>query len=166
MEKSLKKRCGICQIYLPIDEFGKDKSNKDGLCHCCKVCRATQQREYRKKNPEIIKKIREKRKPLQKEYNNRPEIKRKIADQFLRKSFNLSIDDYEKMLTLQNGVCYICKGEETSVRNSRLAVDHNHKTGKIRGLLCSNCNRALGLFKDDKKIILAAANYLEEKDET
>jgi hypothetical protein len=162
---SVHKLCNLCHRLLPISCYGKDKTTKDGFCYACKECRNRQQKEYRQANPDIIKKIREKRKPLNKEYYNRPEIERKFKNLSLKKQFNITIEDYEKMLDLQAGVCYICKGEETSVRNRRLAVDHDHVTGKIRGLLCSNCNRALGLFKDNKELLLAAAQYLEKNNE-
>lgn len=65
---------------------------------------------------------------------------------------------YEELKTLQNNVCAICKKEELG---KDLAVDHCHKTQKVRGLLCENCNRAIGLFKDDPVVCRAASDYLE-----
>lgn len=134
------------------------------MCYSCKKCRNKQSIIYNKQNPDVRKKINEKRKEKNKEYYQKPEIKLKFKNNSLKKQFNITLDDYEKMLTEQSGVCYICNQPETSVRNRRLAVDHNHSTGKIRGLLCSNCNRALGLFKDSADLLLAAAKYLEKKD--
>ena len=75
----------------------------------------------------------------------------------LKKSFGLTLDDYEKMLALQKGVCAICGQRD---EHFSLAVDHCHVTGRIRGLLCSQCNRGLGLFRDSIESLRAAINYL------
>lgn len=78
--------------------------------------------------------------------------------------YGISLAEYEKMLDLQNGACAICgKRETVRVRNGtirHMAVDHDHKTGKIRGLLCSRCNPMLGLAKDDSNTLLSAVRYL------
>lgn len=70
----------------------------------------------------------------------------------------LTVDDYVEMLKDQGGVCAICKRGEPSGR--RLAVDHNHHTKKVRGLLCRSCNMGIGLLQDDHAILTAAAGYL------
>lgn len=72
------------------------------------------------------------------------------------------VSTYKNLLEKQNNVCAICENEETSRRYKTLSVDHCHNTGKIRGLLCSNCNRALGLFRDNIKILEKAVVYLNE----
>ena len=73
------------------------------------------------------------------------------------RSYGISVEDYEEMLESQGGGCYIC-GIGPSVR--ALDIDHDHRTGKVRGLLCSNHNRALGLLGDDPDLLLAAHTYL------
>lgn len=82
----------------------------------------------------------------------------------LKKNYGLTSDDYDKLLEDQNGSCAICgrlpTGGATSTRN--LHVDHDHKTGKIRGLLCQKCNPALGQFNDEPALLRAAAAYLEK----
>jgi hypothetical protein len=83
----------------------------------------------------------------------------------LRDSFGLSLDDYNKMLEAQKNVCAICCCSETHMRNGRikaLSVDHNHKTGAIRGLLCSDCNMGIGKLKDDPNVLRSAIRYLEK----
>lgn len=72
---------------------------------------------------------------------------------------------YQEMLKEQNGVCAICRQPETAPDKSSgkirdLAIDHDHKTGKIRALLCSNCNRGLGLFNDDIELLAKARAYV------
>jgi len=70
---------------------------------------------------------------------------------------------YELLLKSQNGVCAICGAIDAQNNWSKyLIVDHDHKTFKIRGLLCSLCNRALGYFKDNPKFLRKAAEYLEK----
>lgn len=82
----------------------------------------------------------------------------------LRESFKLELHQYRQMLADQNGVCAICKQPENHKRNGKikaLAVDHCHDTGIIRGLLCSDCNTAIGKLKDSPDVIRSALNYLE-----
>lgn len=84
-------------------------------------------------------------------------LKSKRTNDFMMKSYNISLDYYEKILELQNNQCAICHKEQT---NKRLAVDHCHSTGKVRGLLCEQCNRILGLLKDNIDIVNSAMTYL------
>lgn len=71
------------------------------------------------------------------------------------------LPQYDEMLAAQSGTCAICRQEEKSGRYKSLCIDHCHDSGAIRGLLCSNCNRALGLFKDSPQVMAAATAYLE-----
>lgn len=86
----------------------------------------------------------------------------------LRKTHGISVAEYTAILETQNGLCAICGKQETSyVRRHkiirRLAVDHCHDTGKIRGLLCTTCNQGIGSFNDDPRLLRKAAQYLEQK---
>lgn len=72
------------------------------------------------------------------------------------KSYNLSIEDYEDMLNEQSMCCAICQEELNQVR-----IDHDHKTGRVRGLLCHSCNIALGIFKDNESNLYSAIDYLD-----
>ena len=80
------------------------------------------------------------------------------------RTFQISIEEYNSMFIKQGGVCAICGRVETAKHQSgtvrKLAVDHNHLTGKIRGLLCGNCNNGLGRFEDNPVRLLAACSYL------
>lgn len=78
--------------------------------------------------------------------------------------YNLDPDRYSEIFIKQNGVCAICLGPETRVRNGKvlpLGVDHDHKSGIVRGLLCHKCNAGLGMFNDDLNLISNAMNYME-----
>ena len=100
-------------------------------------------REYRKKNLEKVR-------GWEKKYSKQnPNVHR--AWQLLRK-FGMTIDEYDKLFEVQKGVCAICFGLEP-VPGKRLAVDHNHRTNEIRGLLCSSCNRKLGWYEVLKESI-------------
>jgi hypothetical protein len=76
----------------------------------------------------------------------------------IKKQYNLDPEEYETMLTAQVGVCAICKKDCSTGR--RLAVDHDHASDEVRGLLCSNCNTSLGGFKDSEELLLSAIAYL------
>ena len=83
----------------------------------------------------------------------------------LKSRYKITEKDYELMLKSQNRICLICDQPETVKLNGdirQLCVDHNHRTGKVRGLLCSSCNVMLGKAKDDPKILQKGANYIEQ----
>ena len=83
-------------------------------------------------------------------------------DYELRRNFDIGIEDYNAMFNEQNGVCYICERHPHEVGDGRaLAVDHCHHTGTIRGLLCGDCNRGVGLMQDDINLLRRAVKYLE-----
>jgi hypothetical protein len=78
----------------------------------------------------------------------------------LKRRYKISLDEYDTMVRNQHGLCLICYAHYSTSGKS-LTVDHNHKTGKVRGLLCGPCNRAIGIFKENKEILSRAADYLE-----
>lgn len=87
-----------------------------------------------------------------------------LADNYYKNQYNSSLQEVESLLQKQNGLCFIC--EEIGFKmndhvKSPLNLDHCHTTGKIRGLLCHNCNRAIGLFKDNTERLKRAIIYLE-----
>lgn len=85
----------------------------------------------------------------------------KQRDKVLQKEFGITLEEYENRFEEQRGCCSIC-GEHQSKLKRRLAVDHDHKTGKVRSLLCGKCNTGLGQFNDDEELLVAAANYLRK----
>ncbi len=85
-------------------------------------------------------------------------------ESYIRYNHGITLQDYDKILEEQGGKCKIC-GVETPGGRGRFHIDHDHVTGKIRGLLCSSCNTGLGLFKDDANILIAAAHYLNDSRE-
>jgi hypothetical protein len=73
----------------------------------------------------------------------------------LRRLYGLTLEEQQAMVEDQGGKCAIC------ATNAATHVDHNHKTGEVRGILCNGCNRGLGFFKDSRIRLLSAALYLE-----
>lgn len=75
------------------------------------------------------------------------------------REYGLTIEDYNKLLEIQNNVCAICSNK--CITGRKLAIDHNHETGLIRGLLCTNCNQGIGKFKENIKYFYKAIEYLK-----
>ncbi len=141
------KKCSNCKRILSADAFYKSQGTKSGLTGECQECRKTYHRSahaHQLKKQWRAKEDKEKVRKQSHKYN----IKRK---------FQLTPEQFETMLSSQNGVCAICHlpaGKKT------LAVDHCHKTGAIRGLLCGICNVALGRWRDDPECAERAKEYL------
>lgn len=102
----------------------------------CRICYNEWMSDYRKQNPDAV----------------------KSAD--LKKLHGITLENYNKMFSEQEGYCAICGRHQVEFKK-KLAVDHSHKTGDIRGLLCQNCNTSLGGFQDDIEILKRAIKYLK-----
>jgi len=144
------KQCSSCKKIKPIDDFYKDRHLKDGLGSACKLCMAKYAKEYRRKNLSKIKKSKRQWyiENVDGEYRRRAKLKYK---------YNITLEQYDKMFKKQNGNCAICGSPELIIR---LSVDHDHETGKIRGLLCKSCNIKLGTI-ENKEFIKRVKHYLK-----
>jgi hypothetical protein len=85
---------------------------------------------------------------------------RKVKANNLRQSYGLTLEEFDLLMEIQNGLCGICKTLLLPTK-SGTHVDHDHATGRIRGLLCGSCNKGLGNFRDSSAFLLAAASYLK-----
>lgn len=94
---------------------------------------------------------------------NPDKVKLYARKNHLKIKYNLTIEEYDKMLLVQNNKCGICQLDSHINLKGHLYVDHCHKTGAIRGLLCNNCNSAIGLLKEDEKLFAAAVTYLSRR---
>lgn len=141
--------CNVCKKTNLEVRFRKGEGN------ICAACRNEQTYEYMRNHKE---KYREHSRNWSK---RNPEKIRNITLNYL---YNISLDDYNKLLLEQNNVCAICS-KENIVKNKPLAVDHCHTTGKVRGLLCYHCNDGLGKFKDNINSLNYAVKYLEKHNE-
>lgn len=79
-------------------------------------------------------------------------------DNYLRRRYGITLDEYEALLEGQGNCCAVC-GRTQDINYS---VDHSHTTGEVRGLLCTACNRGIGMLQDDPELLRKAANYLEK----
>lgn len=131
------KHCGCCNQDLPLDSFAKNSAKKDGLQERCTPCRA--------KHHQATK-------------HNRPKQTREQKRKYLITSYGLTEDEFATMLEKQNNSCAICGTKDWGKPSP--SIDHCHITGKVRGLLCNNCNRGLGLLKDSTEVIKNAIKYL------
>lgn len=149
------KTCSRCKEDLPTNKFYKDSTRKSGIYPQCKDCAAKGKKASSSKDPEFA----QKRRRYVDRYRAKHPDRIKAADrkQSLRRKFDISVEYYDALLLAQNGICKIC-GREPGER--LLAVDHCHTTGVVRGLLCGQCNVALGMFGDDIKLLQAAIEYL------
>ena len=75
----------------------------------------------------------------------------------LRTKYNLSLEEYRDLVDAQDGRCAVCRTDQPGGRWGTLVVDHDHDTGAVRGLLCNNCNIAVGLMPEPHRLIAAAA---------
>lgn len=133
------KACPTCKLQKESEEFGRDKSKKDGLNYYCKPCVRVRQQKWKTDNPAQHKKLERK--------------------SYLKKRWGLSVDEYQKMSEAQDHRCAICRQPESE--NRSMAVDHDHSTGKIRGLLCRPCNTSLAQFENTDSL-QRAVEYLKK----
>lgn len=135
--------CKVCGEEKPLAEYYTywDKRNqKHYNYHKCKVCH----------NADITARVKA----------DPAKVRLRHLKYKLRTEYHITLEDYEALLVEQNGLCAICNGEP---HGEFLSVDHNHETGKVRGLLCRNCNVGLGALKDSPDVLRRAADYLENR---
>lgn len=125
------KCCSKCKVEKPRSEFGKDKCRPDGLYPQCRECKS----------------------------NAHKESYHKVAAKRLERKYGITSEQRAEMFEAQKGRCKIC-GKHESEQRRALAVDHCHTTGAVRGLLCDNCNRGIGYFRDNHEVLKAAIKYL------
>jgi len=156
IKDSLQRRCNVCLKTKSLTEFYNDKSRSLGKSYTCKICKNTKVIKYRSSlSDEVLlerglttNKIRRSR--YYKKYKNTT-----IKESLLRTRYGITSEILEKMKIDQNYKCKICGKSVT------LVVDHCHKSYKVRGLLCNNCNSGLGMFNDNIETIKNALKYLE-----
>lgn len=136
--------CKVCNQTKPFTEFKPDPTCANGYRHICLVCFRKQQSErYHgiKHDPECRARI---------------VASRRKWD--LKSKYAITEQEYDALLTAQGGACLLCGNQNGS---KRLAVDHCHNTSKVRGLLCTNCNVGIGMFRHDPELLEKAKNYLK-----
>lgn len=139
------KECARCREVKPLTMFGVYRRRlkggiSEGLQSYCKACRVALASAFGKANPA---KTRDTRRRMK-----------------LRKNYGITPDQHAAQLAAQGGNCAVCKASLGEKSPQTVHVDHCHATGKLRGILCGNCNVALGNFKDDVATMKAAIAYL------
>lgn len=125
-----------------------------------KKYREANREKIREKQREYYQRTKAQQLEWKKEYQQTPQGKLAQRYGHIKHRYGLSKEDYNELLEKQNHVCAICLNPET-IENSILCVDHDHTTGKVRGLLCRMCNSALGKFGDNLSNLKRAVAYLE-----
>ena len=141
------KTCRVCKKVKEIEQFYFYNNKFRSQCKQCDILRST---NWKKNNYQRVREIKSKWK------KNNPN---KIRNEKLQYKYGITNEIYDKMFNLQNGCCKICSKSQSEFKK-KLAVDHCHITGKIRGLLCDKCNKGLGHFDDSTEILEKAKNYL------
>lgn len=147
------KRCTTCWTVKPLENFPPDKRKTDGRQSSCHACTREVSARWREENPEKYEALKKQAR------TDRQKLRR--FELHLQQTYGITLAQYQEILARQSGVCAICESEHIG-RGSRLHVDHCHKTGRVRGLLCGHCNTAIGLLKEDPKLFDAAVRYLQE----
>jgi hypothetical protein len=140
------KLCPTCQQILPLAQFCSNKQRWDGLSYDCRKCTSHRCRENHQR--------------LKQDPIKYKEYLAKERNRHLKRNFGITAEDYDQMLSSQNGGCAICGATECS-SGVALAVDHCHRTGTVRGILCRDCNTTLGKFNDDRNRLRKAIEYLD-----
>lgn len=149
-DETHQKSCSICLKVKPAEDFYPRKNRPLGLSPQCIDCEkkraARNMRERRRRDPEQARKY-------DREYRRKnPD---KVKNMSLKKNYKIDLIEYKAMFARQEGRCEICSNYD------RLNVDHCHSTKKVRSLLCGNCNKGLGHFKDNLQLLEAAIQYLK-----
>lgn len=142
--------CSSCKVDKPQSEFTPSPGRRPfGLSSLCKKCDLKRKKKHSKKTY----------------WSLSPEERYLLNRKRNLKKFGLTIEQYDEMLQSQNNVCLICQKPEVVEHHSTgkagmLVVDHDHETNIVRGLLCTKCNKGIGLLGDNPDNLIRAANYL------
>ena len=140
------KECSLCGVIKTHVLFHKDKNNKRGrgLAYYCKECANKKGRLWHEEN------------------KNKPIVIASRRNRYLKFTYGITAEDYAVLTATQENKCAICGVEFHDKPKSFIHTDHCHDSGKIRGILCTNCNRGIGHFQESKQFLTKAIEYLNE----
>ena len=127
---NIEKPCPRCKLKKPFEEWTKHKNRPNGVGGYCKICNKEKWLEWRTNNPDAHRRA------------------------WLKRKYKITLEQYKDILDFQNGTCALCDKTEG------LCVDHDHSTGTVRGILCQDHNKALGLLQDDVMVLKRSIEYL------
>lgn len=153
--------CTRCGVYKEWVNFNKATKGTKGFRSSCQICDREvsanwkTESNYYENNREHI---------LEHKRNTHSQIRKKNYD--LIAKYGITLEEFDSLLLEQRHMCKICKCHilrltDSDTRYRAAVVDHCHKTGTVRGLLCHTCNRALGLFNDDYELLRRASEYIK-----
>lgn len=177
------KSCCRCAVAKPLDEFHRDKTKRDGHAGMCKACACANTREWNRAHDDPAARAERNRlkqiwrsDPARLEARNRREreaarkwreaqdpekLHRYFQEHWRRHVYGLKPGEFERMLVEQDGRCLICKAVFEGKRTPH--IDHDHDSGRVRGLLCRSCNTGIGFLDEDPGRLERAARYLRER---
>lgn len=138
----MSKTCSRCGTNRQLDLFAPNSRRLDGKSHVCIPCVKLNKKEKNKRESAGGVKY--------------AKYKKKIKNNFLKRKYGITLEQYEKMVSDQEGKCAICK------EIKKLVVDHSHKTGTVRDLLCNGCNSVLGHFHENQEVLRNASEYISK----
>jgi hypothetical protein len=159
-------RCSHCKEWLAVSCFGPSTVVRgNGVCSKC----TTKRSSARRANPDL--RARENARTREWYRKNKAthlartqsyyrRNRGRAEDRHYERTYGISLSEYNRMLDAQGGGCAIC-GKRQGAEKYKLAVDHDHSTGRVRGILCHRCNRAIGAFGDTVEGVRRALKYLE-----
>ncbi len=128
--------CSSCERQLPPGSFNKDEKNRDGLHSYCRECRGAAKKSAYQANPQAH------------------------AIRHVTRTYGIKPEQFAAMVKAQGNACAICSNDMGKGKGRH--VDHCHTTGRVRALLCSHCNVAIGYARDDPALLRAMADYVEQ----
>lgn len=134
------KKCSNCNKEKPLDEFNLRSKNSDQRQSMCKEC--------------------DNKLALTRYHKNKEKYNKARRNSTLKRRYGITEDEYFKMFNAQKGKCKLCGKTKPRKGAKHLIIDHCHSTGKVRGLLCNDCNVLLGKLKDDVNYIDRIKDYL------
>ena len=163
-------KCSACGLLKLESEFSrnrhkviyKGKEGKKsrqalhGRTYDCLICIQKKRKKYLNENPHM----REKLNAQKRAYYHTPEFRQKARRHYYKKRYGITLEEYEQILEKQNAVCAICGESNNHKTQQHLHIDHNHKTGKVRGLLCIRCNTIIGNCKENADVLRKAIKYI------
>lgn len=160
------KVCITCHEEKSLEEYHKRvRGDKTWRVNRCRACSYMANQEWRQANK---RKLRAYYRKYARAYRKLPRVKAACAvstrRHILKKKYGITEGDYGALLASQGGVCAICRSDNSRSSYKKFHVDHSHATGKVRGLLCSQCNVGLGSFCDKPELLIEAADYLRIND--
>lgn len=160
------KACKKCGATKPLEDFYRAAGTRDGHRGDCKVCSSEDKRRRYLADPEAaIARVKrwqqanpERVNATQRARRAKPEVRLRDRAGHLMRKYGMTIEQYDAMLETQGGGCFICGRPPRD--DISLHVDHDHSTGRVRGILCFCCNNALADFQDDPALLRKAAGYV------